>query len=424
MAMNPGPTPSRPRLLMLTSQLSYPPHQGATIRSYNLLRELARRSDIDLLSFVSDMRELDAAAPLRALCRSIEAIPVPRRSLGQRIRGVAFTVRPDMALRFWSQPFAELLARRLQRKTYDATLFVGIDMGPYLEQVSSWRTHLPAGAARPMLIFDDLNAEYLLQQRAFETDLHHLSHPRRWAGALYSLIQWRRLRRFEARLCRLADHVVAVSDADQLALKKIVRGLDVTVVPNGVDLERYRPAVSLGERKVPAPALVFTGKMDFRPNVDAACWFADEVLPLIMSRVPETTFAIVGRDPHPRVRALASRPGVRVTGYVEDDIPYFADATVYVVPLRVGGGTRLKVLAAMAMEDAIVSTSLGCEGLGALSGRELVIAEDAVDFAEQTVALLKDADRRRALGTRARQFVEERYGWPAIAPRLEQLYLR
>jgi len=274
------------------------------------------------------------------------------------------------------------------------------------------------------LIFDDLNAEYLLQRRAFETDIHNLNHPRRWAGALYSFIQWKKLQRFEARVCRLADDVVAVSDADRVALQQIVPNLDATVVPNGVNLQQYQPASDEREPVVPAPSLVFTGKMDFRPNVDAACWFADEVLPIVRETVPDITFAIVGRDPHSRVQELAGRPGILVTGYVDDDLPYFQDATVYVVPLRVGGGTRLKVLTAMAVQAPIVSTSLGSEGLGVESGNELILADSASDFAAQTVQLLSDSDRRQALGQRAREFVMQRYGWAAIAPRLEQLYAR
>jgi len=416
-------------LLVLTSQLPYPPQQGATIRSFNLLRELARRAHIDLLSFVNEGQQVEAAGPLHALCRRIESDVTPARSIRSRALATFLSPQPDMALRFASPRFSSLLARYLTDGDYDAALFVGIDMGPYLEQAAGWRAALPSvGEApeptsrrRPRLIFDDINAEYVLQQRAFETDLRHLSHPRRWAGALYSFIQWQKLRRFEARLCRLADDVVAVSETDALALQRIVPGLAVTVVPNGVDLERYRPAADL-PHLLPAPALVFTGKMDFRPNVDAACWFADEVLPGVQAAVPDITFAIVGRDPHPRVRALAGRPSILVTGQVEDDLPYFQDATVYVVPLRVGGGTRLKVLAAMAMEKALVSTSLGCEGLGAEHDRELLIADTPADFAAQTIALLGDAARRQALGRQARQFVERRYGWPALAPALERLY--
>jgi polysaccharide biosynthesis protein PslH len=409
-------------LLVLTSQLPFPPHQGATIRSYNLIQELSQRSQIDLLSFVTEIGELATCEPLRALCRHVEGAPTPARSMWSRAWATFFSPHPDMALRFASPQFSALLQRRLDENQYDAVLCVGIDTGPYLEQVVAWKRARSLDRPTPRVIFDDLNAEYLLQRRAYETDVRRLNHPRRWAGALYSFIQWKKLQRFEARVCRLADHVVAVSDADRLALQRIVPNLDVTVVPNGVNLGQYRPASGARTSVLPAPTLVFTGKMDFRPNVDAACWFADEVWPIIREAAPQVTFAVVGRDPHPRIRELASRPGILVTGYVEDDLPYFQDATVYVVPLRVGGGTRLKVLTAMAVENAIVSTTLGCEGLGVQNEQELILADTAAEFAAQTVRLLNDDARRRALGTRARQFVSQRYSWPAIAPRLERLY--
>jgi len=418
-------TMSKPyQLLVLTSQLPYPPQQGATIRSFNLLRQLAGRAEIDLLSFTSRPDDIETAAPLHTLCQRIEGAPTPGRSLARRALDTLFSPRPDMALRFASPRFAAMLDHYLDAFDYTALLFVGIDMGPYLEQAARWRAWLPAARRRPRLIFDDLNAEYVLQQRAFETDRRNLKQPRRWAGALYSFIQWRKLKRFEAHLCRLADNVVAVSETDRQALERLAPNLDITVVPNGVDLERYRPAAGERPPVVPAPALVFTGKMDFRPNVDAACWFADEVFPQIQAAIPQVTFAIVGRDPHPRVRALAGRRGILVTGQVEDDLPYYQDATVYIAPLRVGGGTRLKVLTALAMEKALVSTSLGCEGLGATHGDELLIADTPDAFAESVIALLRDPLCRQELGRRARSFVEGRYGWPALAPRLEALYAR
>jgi sugar transferase (PEP-CTERM/EpsH1 system associated) len=418
----PALTPKPYRLLVLTSQLPYPPHQGATIRSFNILRQLAARAEIDLLSFVTRPEEVPAAGPLQELCRRIAWDLTPQRSLFQRALTTFFSPQPDMALRFASPRFAGLVQDALRAESYHAVLGVGIDVGRYLLQIAGWRRQMAPSDRRPVLIFDDLNAEYLLQQRAFETDLRQCWRPRRAAGALYSFIQWRKLRRFEARLCRTVDHVVAVSEADRLALQRLVPGLDAVVVPNGVDLDHYSPALALPPADIPRPALVFTGKMDFRPNVDAAIWFAEEVLPRIRAEFPGAAFAIVGRDPHPLVRRLSQLPGVLVTGYVPDDRPYFSAADVYVVPLRVGGGTRLKVLSAMAMGKAIVSTSLGCEGLGVVHGRELLLGDTPEEFAGHTIRLLQDAGLRQELGRRARQFVEAHYAWSALVPRLEQLY--
>jgi glycosyltransferase involved in cell wall biosynthesis len=168
--------------------------------------------------------------------------------------------------------------------------------------------------------------------------------------------------------------------------------------------------------------LVFTGKMDFRPNVDAVLWFTQGVLPLIREELPETRFWVVGKDPHPRLAPLGGDPAVVLTGAVEDVRPYIAAAAVYVVPLRIGGGTRLKVLEAMAMGKAVVSTALGCEGFDVVPDQELVVADTPSEFAAAVLALLRDPSRGERLGRAARRFAGSRYDWRIIVPRMEQVY--
>jgi glycosyltransferase involved in cell wall biosynthesis len=167
---------------------------------------------------------------------------------------------------------------------------------------------------------------------------------------------------------------------------------------------------------------VFTGKMDFRPNVDAVLWFVDEVLPLITSRLPDARFYVVGQSPHPRLAPLADHPAVVITGRVPDTRPYIAGGGVYVIPLRIGGGTRLKVLEAMAMGQAIVSTRLGCDGFPFQDGREVRFADAPEAFAETVVRLLQSREQAETLGRAARAYVEANYGWDVIVPRLEALY--
>jgi polysaccharide biosynthesis protein PslH len=280
---------------------------------------------------------------------------------------------------------------------------------------------MPARAGRiaPRLVFDDHNAEYVLQRRACLTDLRR---PRRWPAAVYSLIQWRKLMGYERRVCRAADRVVAVSEADAAALRRLAPGLDVAVVPNGVDLNFLRPGVVAPLPGMVPNALVFTGKMDYRPNVDAVLWFVDEVLPLIIQQAPDAHFYVVGQQPHARLARLAEHPAVTLTGRVPDVRPYIAGATAYVVPLRIGGGTRLKVLEAMAMGRPIVSTRLGCDGFAFADGQEVAFADDPASFAASVLALLRDPCAAAELGRRGRQHVEAELGWDAIVPRLEALY--
>jgi len=405
------------QVLVLTPQFPYPPHQGTTIRNYNLIAGLAPRHGLHLLSFGNPERA--QRAPLESLCRSVQVVRPPLRTTAGRLKGLFFSPLPDMAQRLPSAEFSSALTSTLAREDPDIVQVEGIELAQYLFQVAAAR----GTAARPLILFDDHNAEYVLQRRAFETDLRR---PRRWAGAAYSFVQWRRLRAYEGRACRAADRVVACSAVDAEALRRLSPGLEPRVVPNGVDVEFYTaPAAVPAGGTAPIPAgndLVFTGKMDFRPNVDAVLWFVEQVLPRIRLACPQARLWVVGKDPHPRLAHLAADPAVVLTGWVEDIRPYIASAGVYVIPLRIGGGTRLKVLEAMAMGKAIVSTALGCEGFDLAADREMVIADRPEEFAAAVLALLRDPDRRRQLGDQARRFVSAQYDWRNIVPRLERAY--
>ncbi len=416
------------RILILTPQLPVPPQsftgtsQGTTIRNFNLIAGLAKRHTVDLLSFRTSQsgdlarQEDESQAILRRYCRQIVTELPPVRTLRRRAWDTLTTALPDMALRLDAPAMHLRLSALLTADGtgYDVIQVEGIEMAPYGLAALRWRQ----GKA-PLLVFDDHNAEYVLQQRAFSTDVRR---PARWVAAAYSWVQWQKLTRYERGICRSADRVVAVSDADRTALLRLAPGLEVTVVPNGVDLDFYRPDAVAPAPELGLHALVFTGKMDYRPNVDAVTWFADAVLPLIQARVPDVRFYIVGQQPHAKVQALADRPGITITGRVPDTRPYIAGAGVYVVPLRIGGGTRLKVLEAMAMGQGMVSTRLGCDGFQFVDGHEVRFADEPADFADATVALLHDRAQAAVLGQAARRHVEAHFGWDAIVPALEALY--
>ncbi len=422
------------RILVLTPQLPIPPQaltglsQGTTIRNFNLIAGLARRHEIDLLTFAAPRADDGRAATgdhgghpslagdlLRPYCRQVIIEEAPTRSMARRARDTLFAPLPDMALRLDSLAMHQHMARLLAGSRYDVIQVEGIEMAPYAQDLGS----LAGGASRPLLVFDDHNAEYVLQKRAFLTDVRQ---PRRWVGAAYSLIQWQKLVAYERRICRAADRVAAVSEADRSALQQILPGLKIAVVPNGVDLEFYHPQSVPPLPDAGPHALVFTGKMDYRPNVDAVLWFAETVLPLIRARVPDARFYIVGQQPHARLARLADNLAITMTGRVPDTRPYIAAASVYVVPLRIGGGTRLKVLEAMAMGQAIVSTRLGCDGFDFADGREVLFADEPAAFAAAVLRLFDDRAQAVALGRTARDYVEAHYGWDAIVPRLEALY--
>jgi len=413
------------RLLILTPQLPYPPHQGTTIRNYNLIRQLSSRHEIDLLSFVEQIETADLE-PLRKYCASICAVAMPQRSTLVRARDTLFSPLCDMALRLESAAMHHQLSELVARVPYDVIQVEGIEMGPYLLQLRNTYSRWWNGRERhakdrkPLIVFDDHNCEYLLQRRAFETSLRESE---QWLGMLYSLIQWRKLARFERRCCYAADRVTVVSQADGTALRSLIPGLRVTVVPNGVDTAAYDPQVAKPLDLGPA-AIVFTGKMDFRPNVDGVLWFAQEVFPRVRAEVPEAHFYIVGQRPHRRLDVLRDNPEITITGFVPETPPYIAGAAVYVVPIRIGGGTRLKILEAMALEKAVVSTRLGCEGFPMMkAGDHLLVADDAAVFAQAVVTLLRNPSRQQTLGRAARGLVTRWYDWSVIAPLLEAVYL-
>ncbi len=423
------------RILILTPQLPIPPQaltgtsQGTTIRNYNLIAGLSKRHTIDLVSFVApdDPSQPAASSERRALdllhshCRQIITAPQPVRRITERAWDTFLSPLPDMALRLESPLMRQQIARLFNESPadYDVIQIEGIEMTPYA-------LPLPVGVRQarfyngsPRLVFDDHNAEYLLQQRAFLTDARR---PRRWIAAAYSFVQWRKLAAYERRVCRMADEVVAVSEADRDALLRLAPGLNVTVAPNGVDLDFLRPGVVPPQPAMVQPALVFTGKMDYRPNVDGVLWFIEAVLPLVQAHIPDVHFYVVGQKPHARLAALADHPAVTVTGRVPDVRPYIAGASVYVAPLRIGGGTRLKVLEAMAMGQPLASTRLGCDGFPFADGQEVLFADEPAAFAAAVVRLVRDRELAATLGRAARAYVEQHYGWDAIVPRLEALY--
>jgi sugar transferase (PEP-CTERM/EpsH1 system associated) len=398
------------RILFLTPQLPFPPEKGTALRNWGLIQGLAERHELSLLSFREPGRDVGLAPPLTRACERIITVPQPKRSLQERVWDMLATQQPDMALRLASSVYERQLKDWLAERAFDIVQIEGIELAPYLDTIR-------AASQEALVVFDDHNCEYLLQQRTFLTDLYS---PTRWPGAVYSFVQWQRLRRYEAEICRRADEVLAVSEADAEALRKLTPELNVTVIPNGIDTQAYRPATAGADTS--GKRLVFTGTMDFRPNVDAVLWFARQALPLIQAEISDVHFLVVGQRPHRRLDPLRENPAITLTGWVKDVRPYFADATVYVAPLRMGGGTRLKLLEAMAMGKPIVATSLGAEGYPVRDGRELILADTPAAFAEGVVSLLGDEERRAELGRMARSFVKEQYDWRAIVPQVEDVY--
>jgi polysaccharide biosynthesis protein PslH len=397
------------RILIITVSLPYPPTSGGEIRVNGIIDGLLQANhDVTLLTFHSD--DPDSTTPTNMSTPRVITVPPPTRQVRDRLRELLFSRRPDIAGRFFSEEFARRLRALLATETFDVIQFEGIESVDYLPT---------AGDAQPAarLVFDTFNAEYALQRGIFTIDRRSLQ---RWPAALYSYLQAGRIARYESEMCHRAHAVIAVSPEDAALLQPLCPPGRLHIVPSGIQVDRYKghqSALNLGPQ-----ALVFTGTMDYRPNIDAVLWFTTEIFPRIRAEIADAQLYIVGQRPHPRLEPLRVIDGVTITGRVESVPPYLHGATVYIAPLRMGSGTRLKLLEAMACGCAIVATSTAAAGLTDKAKSAMVIVDQSTDLAAAVVALLKDPEHRRQLGQQARIQVKAEYDWPVLMPRLLQVY--
>jgi glycosyltransferase involved in cell wall biosynthesis len=424
------------------------------MRIYQLVRGLAARHDLTCLSFAPDAAAEQALAPLQRVCRVVTVRSPLARSLPRRAWTTLVSPLPDMALRNAAPAYAVALRALLATEQFDIVQAESIEMAGLLLGVKNYEfkahnTSHSLGSSDTIensqlltfnskLVLDQFNAEYVLQKRAALTSLRSgLRLPKHAsdlksnaisiAGGMYSLAQWRKLKRYEAFVMRQCDAVVAVAEADRGTLLGLAPEATIGVVPNGVDTAYFSRAAMARDRvgalAFRVPTLVFSGTLDFRPNVDAVTWFVREVLPRIRERQPDARLLVVGKRPAAVLRRLADEGALLITGEVSDVRPYLAGAAVYVVPMRIGGGVRLKLLEALALELPVVSSSMGAEGLaGLLADQHCLIVDDAAGFADATLRLLDDQVLGRQLGAAGRVLACQRYDWSVIVPQLEALY--
>jgi sugar transferase (PEP-CTERM/EpsH1 system associated) len=394
------------RILWLKSDLLLPLDKGGKLRTWHLLRHLARHHEITYLAFVEPDQPAADIAGMREVAARVETVTRSepfKRSLRFYADAALHLVDPlPYAVgKYRSRAFRQRLAMLLHTQPFD--LIVCDFLFPAV--------NLPSRLPCPSVIFTH-NVESEIWRRHVQTQTGVV------ARALYD-VQYRRMLRYEERTLARFDGILAVSETDRDSFGRMypaAHDIPVHVVPTGVDTEYFSPAPSDdGSRR-----LVFTGSMDWLPNEDAVQFFSREVLPLIRAEEPEVQLSIVGRAPTPAVRRLAETSGIEVTGRVDDVRPYVRDASVYIVPLRIGGGTRLKIFEAMAMGKAVVSTTVGAEGLPLTNGEHVLLADEPRTFARAVVRLMRDVGRRRELEAAARALVVERYDWSAVAGDMER----
>jgi len=382
----------------------WPLNTGGRLRSFHIVSELSRRHRVTLLTTHHPDEDPQALREQLPRCERIVSVPyaVPKWNSARF---------PFVLLRSWLSPMpVDLLkcrvpALRREAARLIAARAVDLCVADFLVAVPN----VPPADPVPVVFFAH-NVEYMIWQRLRDNEV------RAWRRALLE-IEWRKMRRYEAEACRRARLTVAVSPPDRDVLAGLAPGADVRAVATGVDVSYFAPDPGT---EVP-DRLVYVGSMDWHPNEDAVLYFMDAILPLIRRERPAVSLTVVGRRPSRRLRQAAATAGVRVTGTVEDVRAFVAEAAAVVVPLRVGGGTRLKIFEALAMGKAVVSTTVGAEGLPLIDGAHFVRADEPEAFARAVVALLRDPELRYRIGLAGRRLVEERYAWAQVTEEFEML---
>ena len=373
------------------------------------MRHLAARHDITYLSFADASQTDKDRSGMREVCSKL--VTIPRTDPGKGTwrfyadaAGYVVDRVPYAVAKYRSDAYRAELEHLIATERYDAIVC------DFLPPVVNLPQRLPC----PTTVFTH-NVESEIWRRHAEQATNPMSR-------FMLTQQWQRMLRFEGAALSRFDLVLAVSEADGRTFERLYPGslrAPVHVVQTGVDTEYFTPSSTAPERT----HMVFTGSMDWLPNEDGMTYFCREILPRIRQSEPDATLSIIGRSPTPTVRKLAEIPGVEVTGRVDDVRPHIARGSVYIVPLRIGGGTRLKIFEAMSMGKAVVSTTVGAEGLPVTNGSDIAIADEPARFAHAVVHLMRDAEARRQIERAARRLVVEKYDWSAVAGDFENALL-
>ena len=389
-------------ILWLKTELLHPVDKGGKIRTYNMLKELKRHHRITYLTL--DDGAAGAAERESAFEYCHELVCIPHRPREKFTAGFYSELLFNLASPL---PYA---IKKYQSPQMRAEILKRVEAGRVDLIVCDFLApagNVPFSAKCPTVLFQH-NVEAMIWQRHYEVQ-------RNLVKKAYLFAQWLKMRAFERKMCRRFDAVVAVSNEDCEQMQEEYGVAAVFDVPTGVDTSFFRPN---GNEPAEPHNIVFTGSMDWLPNEDAISYFTEQVMPRIKREIPDATLTVVGRNPYPSLLELAQRdPSVMVTGRVDDVRPYMERAAAYVVPLRIGGGTRLKIYEAMAMEKAIVSTTIGAEGLPVKDGIELLLADTAESLASALVKVLNDKSLAQELGARAAANVRENFGWEKVAER-------
>jgi glycosyltransferase involved in cell wall biosynthesis len=398
------------RILWVKADKLLPVQNGGNIRTYHVLRYLSERHQLTFYSYYGGAPDPGYERELQRQLPGAVAVCTGKRELSGLARGLDYLSHlgahaPYAVSRFAGARVQKQLQTWFREQRYDVAVCDFLDAA----------INFPGRLNIPSVLFQH-NVESEIWRRHADTAGNPVK------KMLYRM-EFRKMLRYERAAVRKFQHVIAVSENDRALMTKWVDGDRVTVVPTGVDLAQYRPAPN--PLDISAPLVTFVGAMDWEPNVDGVEYFCAEVWPAIKAEVPQARLRIVGRNPDRRVQKWASNSinndnSIEVTGRVPSVVEHLRQSAVIIVPLRIGGGTRLKIYEAMATGKAVVSTTIGAEGLDVHHGHDIMLADDPRSFAQAVIMLLRDPELRRRYENAAAE-TAARYDWPAIGERFSEV---
>jgi glycosyltransferase involved in cell wall biosynthesis len=394
------------RILWVKADKLLPVQNGGNIRTYHVLRYLSARHELTFYSYYGGAPDPDYERELQRQLPGAVAVSTGKRELSGAARGLDYVAHlgahpPYAVSRFADARVQKQLRHWFREQRFDVAVCDFLDAA----------VNFPGRLNLPSVLFQH-NVESEIWRR------HAATAANPGKRMMYRL-EFQKMLRYERATVSKFQHVIAVSENDRSLMTRWVDENRVTVIPTGVDLAQYRPAPAAQEKTASAPLITFVGAMDWEPNVDGVEYFCSEVWPLIKAEVPQARFRIVGRNPDRRVQKWAS-DSIEVTGQVPSVVEHLQQSAAVIVPLRIGGGTRLKIYEAMATAKAVVSTTVGAEGLDVQHGHDIMLADDARSFSQAVIMLLRDPDLRRRY-EKAAAATAARYDWPAIGERFSEI---
>ncbi|MBI5302399.1 MAG: glycosyltransferase [Chloroflexi bacterium] len=390
------------KILFLTQILPYPLDAGPKMRIYYVLRYLAQRHRVTLVSFVRGEKDEQNAGHLRSFLHAVHTVPIQRAAWRDAyffamsvLRGQPFLIARDQV-----DAMRATIARLSATERFDAVHADQLGMAQYA-------LNFPGAK-----VLDEHNAVWTIVERMWRNEK---SLPQR----LVMQREWQVLKKYEARVCQQFDHILTVTAEDCRILQSLDASLPITVMPICIDTDKL-PRVT---RASNARHIICVGGMFYPPNVDGIVWFAQNVFPLVKPVCPDSDLVVVGARPAPALLRLAEQDArVRVTGYVDDPTELLSESAVFIVPLRAGGGMRVKILDAWSRGVPMVTTTIGCEGIAVRDGENILIADEPRAFADAVIRLIQQPALGQQIADNGRHWVEQRYHWRAVYPLLDQIY--